>query len=153
MLKQKSRQAGIPLAGFSDESSIRRGSIRRDQRAVPVEAIIQAGLHSMLLVAEGAERDKRDRGGEPAAVEVIKLVLDLGRPVLGEHVFQASADSEAIAMVAIEREADRNAGGRQGFAVVGVGITSLGVQQRRPPGVTDAPRYGGNRALVVGESE
>src|ERR1700694_5600424 len=99
----------------------------------------------MVVVAEAAERDQRGWGDEPAAAEVIVLILNLRRPVLGEHVFQTGADGVAVAMAAIERERDRGASERQGFVVIGIGIAALNVEQGRAPGITGraGPRGGG----------
>src|ERR1019366_4388113 len=78
---------------------------------------------------------------------------DPGRPVLGEHVFQAGADGIAVAMAVIEREADRETAKRQGLAVVGVGVAALDVQQSRTPGEADAARHRAERGPCVGVNE
>src|SRR5882724_13721326 len=107
----------------------------------------------MVLGAEVAERGKGGRSDEPAATEVIKLILGLGRPVLCEQVFEAGADGEAVAMAAIERERNRSASERHAFVVVRKCIAALGVQQGRTPGVANAAGHGAERALVVGVNE
>src|SRR5690606_29170240 len=73
--------------------------------------------------------------------EVVVLVFDLARPVLGEQVFKTSTNGVAVTS-AFATEA-------VGEASVSPGITALGVQQRRTPGVAEAA---GDRAQVtVGE--
>src|ERR1039457_2488397 len=135
---------------FYEKGAIRRGSILRNHRATPVEAIVQAGLHSMLVVAGAAETRQDGWRHKIGLAEVIILILDLGRPVLGEHVFQASADSVAIMMAAVERERLRHGEERQRLVVVGGGIAALDVEQSRTPGVADPAGHRAEGTLVVG---
>src|SRR5450432_1514263 len=86
----------------------RRRSIPRDHRTRPVEMIVHAGLQGVLVVAEGAERHEGHRRHELAAAEIVILVFELGREVLGEHVFDAGADRETVGVAAVEREGDRH---------------------------------------------
>src|ERR1700731_4625995 len=151
------------LANFADSKagaepafsliSTRRRSVPRHPRARPVEAVVDGRLHDMFVVAEAAERQESDRGNEPAAAEIIILIFDPGRPVPGEHVFQAGACGVAVAMAAIEGERDRKIAERQGLAVVGVGVASLDVKQRRTKGEADAARHRGEGAPGVGVDE
>src|SRR4051794_34753833 len=118
--------------------------------AAPVEAIIQTDLHGVVVVAKAAERSQSSRANEPGAAEVIILILDLGGPARSEHVFQAGADGVAVTMTAIQCERDRRAGKAQAFAVIGKGITALGVQQSRTPIEANAASHRANGSLVVG---
>src|ERR1700693_5180669 len=120
------REAGLFTLLIRRRSGLRSvyGSVLRDDRATPVEAIVDASLHNMVVGAEVAERSQRGGSQERGVAEVVVLVLDLARPVLGEHVFQTGADRVAIAMVAAERDGGRNAGERHGLVVVGAGIAA-----------------------------
>jgi hypothetical protein len=103
----------------------------------------------MLVIAEAAERHQPGRADEAAVAEIIVHVLGLGRPVWGEHVFRAGADGVAMAVGVIEHERGRHAGNGQGFAVVGMGVAALDVEQARAPGIADPAGDRGQRALVV----
>jgi hypothetical protein len=65
---------------------------------------VTAGIVAVTMA--GLSWFKHHRCGEGATTEVVIHILDLARPVLGEHVFEARADSVAIAIVAIETETD-----------------------------------------------
>ena len=67
----------------------------RGAEVTNVEAVIQANLDSLLFVTDAGIEDSEV--GEVASTEVIILVLDLSRPALREHVFDASADGVAVA--------------------------------------------------------
>src|SRR6516225_8793174 len=88
---------------------MRCGSVLRNHWTAQVEAIVQADLHDMVLGAEAAERGQRGRDREARAAEVVELVLDLGRPVLGEQVLETGADRETVLTVAGKRKGDRDA--------------------------------------------
>src|SRR6266436_1516788 len=90
------RKKGRHKAGLFRESvQVRSGSIPRDHRATPVEAIVDASLNRMLVVAEaGSNEDRRAAGHEGGAAEVVILVFNLGGPAGREHVFEAGADTE-----------------------------------------------------------
>src|ERR1039458_6882282 len=95
----------------------------------------------MLVVAGAAETRQDGWRHKIGLAEVIILILDLGRPVLGEHVFQASADSVAIMMAAVERERLRHGEERQRLVVVGVGIAAGKIAPRAfPPQSVYAPK-------------
>src|SRR5260370_2880917 len=147
-LLPKSKRAGarpaLPTVG------IRFGSVLRNHRATPVEAIVDAGLYGMLVVTGAAESREDGRRHEVGLAEVIVLILNLGRPVLREHVFQAGAEGVAIVMAAVERERLRYAAERQRLIIVGVGIAALDVEQSRTPGVADAAGHRAEATLVVG---
>src|SRR5882757_5347870 len=131
------KKAGTRPA-FSESVQVRSGSVPRDHRATPVEAIVDAGLNRMLVVAEaGSNEDGRAAGYEGGAAEVVILVFNLGGPARREHVFEAGADSVAVTMVAVGGENQRRAssGGHVDVVAVLPGITALGVKQRRTPGV------------------
>src|SRR4051812_2206906 len=55
-------------------------SIFGDYRAAPAEAIVQAGLDGVLVVAEAPAGDVGRARGEGRIAEVVILVLHLGRP-------------------------------------------------------------------------
>ena len=133
---RQSKKAGV-TAGLP-QSRIERRSVARNHRAAEVEAIIDADLEGVFVEAEVAERHQRPRAREAGAAEIVIHVFPLGRPVRGEHVFEAGADGIAVAMVAIEDEGDRDAGECQGFAVVGIGVTAFDIDQPRTPGVAEA---------------
>src|ERR1700687_5928245 len=119
-LRTKSKRAGARPALPGIE--IRFGSILRNQRATPVEAIVDAGLHGMLVVSGAAESREDGWRHKAGLAEIVVLIFDLGRPVLGEHVFQAGADGEAVVMAAVERERLRHGVERQRVVAVGEGI-------------------------------
>ena len=105
---QTSKQKGRREAGLS-RVSIQSRSIPGDYRATPVEAIVDAGLHSMLVVAVAAESRERGRRHEGGLAEVVVLIFDLGGPTRREHVFEAGTDGVAIMVAAVERERLRHA--------------------------------------------
>src|SRR5687768_7467933 len=80
--------------------SVARGE-RSTHRSTPVEAIVQANLDGVLVIAEGAGGS--DRTNKVHSAKIVVLVFDLARPVLGEQVFETTADSVAVtAAVAAE---------------------------------------------------
>jgi hypothetical protein len=101
-------QKGPREAGLSDSSDQRQISIR-DHRAAPVEPIVQANLHDMVVGAEVAKRSKRGCEREAAVAEVVILVLDLARPVRCEQVFETGADRVTVGVTAAKGEGDGNA--------------------------------------------
>src|SRR5580698_2535615 len=129
--------------------SVARSIVSEARRATEVEAIVQADLDGLIVGAEAAERSERNRSGEAARAEVVVHVLDLGRPILGEHVFETGTDGVAVAVVAVEAERDRSAGETQRFVVVRISIAALHVEQGRTPSVADAAGDGTEAALVV----
>ena len=90
------------MPAFAGHLIAERRSVARDNRAAEVEAIVDAGLHGVLVIVEAAERHQRGRGQKAAVAEIVILVLGLGRPVRREHVFEAGADGVAVA-VAVDR--------------------------------------------------
>src|SRR5712691_13528893 len=99
------KKAGTRPAFFRESVQVRRGSIPRDHRATPVEAIVDAGLNRMLVVAEaGSNEDGRAASHEGGAAEVVILVFNLRGPARREHVFEAGADGVAVTMVAVGGE-------------------------------------------------
>src|SRR5688572_9676576 len=75
-------------------------SVFGDDRAAPAEAVVQADLDGVLVVAKpGADHVGR-AGRDGGLAEVVILVFGLGGPVRREHVFQAGADSVAVLAVA-----------------------------------------------------
>src|SRR6267142_4390770 len=146
------RKKGRHKAGLFRESvQVGSGSIPRHHRATPVEAIVDASLNRMLVVAEaGSNEDKRAAGHEGGAAEVVILVFNLGGPAGREHVFEACADGVAVTMVAVGGESRRHAvGGHADVVAVLPGITALGVKQRRAPSVAD-PAGDRSKLVVVG---
>src|SRR5882724_12754588 len=136
----RSQKKGRHKAGLFRESvQVRSGSVPRDHRSTPVEAIVDAGLNRMLVVAEaGSNEDERAAGYEGGAAEVVILVFNLGGPARREHVFEAGTDGVAVTMVAIGGESCRHAiGGHADVVAVIPGITALVVEQRRAPSVAD----------------
>src|SRR4051812_30067990 len=123
-------EKGRREAGLSDLPNLRRGSeisvlqvsVLGDDRATPVEAVVQAGLDDVVVIAGGAEGGQR-RGGEGGGAEIVVLVLDLARPILGEHVFETGADG--VTVMTLPGDRDSRASDGQRIAVVGVGITAL----------------------------
>src|SRR6266576_5604630 len=91
--KKGRHKAGL----FRGSVQVRSASIPRDHRSTPVEAIVDASLNRMLVVAEaGSNEDGRAAGEEGGAAEVVILIFNLGGPARREHVFEASADSVAV---------------------------------------------------------
>src|SRR5882762_1933606 len=143
------KRAGTRPAFFRESVQVRSGSVPRDHRATPVEAIVDASLNRMLVVAEaGSNEDGGAGGNKGGAAEVVILVFNLGGPARREHVFEASADGVAVTMVAVGGENQRRAssGGHVDVVAVLPGITALGVKQRRTPGVAEPA---GDRSKLV----
>ena len=85
----------------------------RDHRATPAEAVVQADLDGVLVVAEAGADDRRaGPRGKGGVAEVVILVFGLGGPVRREHVFEAGADGIAVLVVAVGGEGRRRAGRR-----------------------------------------
>src|SRR5262245_35771344 len=148
---EQTKKAGEAPA-FSARSETRKWLlVLRDHRAraTEVEAVVDTDLHGVLVIAEAAERRQRRRRHEPAVAEVVVLVLDLARPVLGEHVFETGADGVAVAMAAVEREELRDAAEDECLVVVGKGVTTLHVEQSRTPGVADAAGHRADAAAII----
>ena len=91
----------------------------------------------MLVIAEADGGNNTSGAGEESvpSAEVIVLVFDLARPVLGEHVFETTADGVAVATTAVVGEGAAAETVRE--AGVSPGITAFDVQQRRTPGVAE----------------
>src|SRR3954468_12276190 len=80
-------------------------SVFGGDRAAPAEPVVHADLDGVLVVAERAAGDVgRAASREGRAVEVIVLVFSLGRPVRGEHVFEAGTDG--VAVLAVTRRSE-----------------------------------------------
>src|SRR3954467_11200056 len=125
-------------AGLCQIVIVGGASVARGCRTAPAEAIVHADLDGM-LVLPAADTDNVDRTrGDRRAAEVVILVLGLGRPIRREHVFEASANGIAVLAVAGGGEGLRDAGDIDAKAAVAPGITALGVEQRRSPGVAEA---------------
>src|SRR3954465_2387355 len=134
-------------AGLCQIVIVGGASVARGCRTTPAEAVVHADLDGM-LVLPAADADDVDRtGGNRRAAEVVILVLGLGRPVRREHVFEASTNGIAVLAVAGGGEGLRDAGDIDAKTAIAPGVTALGVEQRRSPGVADAT---GHRAELVG---
>src|SRR6195256_2925180 len=144
--KKGRHKAGL----FRESVQVRSGSVPRDHRATPVEAIVDASLNRMLVVAEaGSKEDGGAGGNKGGAAEVVILVFNLGGPARGEHVFEAGANGVAVTMIAIGGESHRHAArGYVEVVTVLPGITALGVKQRRTPGVAE-PAGDRSKLIVV----
>src|SRR4051794_21762836 len=147
---EPNRKAGARPA--CSELAVSR-SIPCGDGSAPVEAIVHTRFHRVIVVGGAAERHQRSRGDEAGAAEIVVLVLDLCRPVLGEQVLEAGADRLAIAMAAVQRECRGRTAKGQGIALIGVGVAALHVQQTRSPGEADAAGHRTERTLVVGIHE
>src|SRR6185312_7484405 len=75
------------------------GSIFGGHRSAPAEAVVHADLDGVIVVAEARADDRGRSPCESRAAEIVVLVLGLGRPVRGEHVFKARADGPAILVI------------------------------------------------------
>src|SRR4051812_32246189 len=92
----------------------------------------------MLVVAEPDGGDDASSAGEKCipGTEVVVLVFDFARPVLGEQVFETAADCVAIATTsAVCKGAAAETIGEAG---VSPGITALDVNHRGTPRVAKA---------------
>src|SRR5207247_8633101 len=124
--KRGGREAG--LCEINDRTGAFAGSVFARHRTTPAEAIIQAGLDGLLVVAESGADHSRRPGGERGVAEIVILVFSLRGPVRSEHVFKTRTDRVAIAPVAGGGERLRHAGKADGEIVVVLpGITALGV--------------------------
>src|ERR1700761_5896795 len=110
--------------------------------------IVQAGLDGVLVVAETRSDDLGWPAREGGVAEIVILVLDIGRPVRREHVFETGADRVAVTVVAVGGEVRRRASEADSdIRIVAPGIAALGVQQRRTPRVAEAA---GHRTELIG---
>src|ERR1700753_3945951 len=138
---------GRHLAGLRLNFKARRRSVFGGDRAAPAKAVVHADLDRVLVVAEARADDLGGTAGEGGAAKIVVLVLGLGRPVRGEHVFEAGADGPAVLLVAGRGEADRGAGhAHADIRIVTPSVAALGVKQARTPRVTETP---GHRAELV----
>src|SRR5579872_2824560 len=106
----------------------------------------------MVVGAEAAERNECGRSGEAGIAEIIILIFQLARPVLGEHVFDTGADGPAIGVVAGECERHPHAGDGvdDRLVVVGKAVAALYVDQAGTPSITEAAGQRAEPVLVVG---
>src|SRR3954454_8304584 len=125
---EPNRKAGARPA--CSELAVSR-SIPCGDGSAPVEAIVHTRFHRVIVVGEAAERHQRSRGDEAGAAEIVVLVLDLCRPVRGEHVLEAGADRVTLAMATVQRECRGRTAKGQGVTDIRVGVTALHVQQTR----------------------
>src|SRR5690242_1912921 len=115
--------------------SIRSVSISGGGGATPAKPVVHASFDGVLVVAEAAAGNVGRPRREGGVAEIVVLVFGLGRPVRGEHVFEAAADRVAVLAVAAGGEGRRHAGHRDpDIVAVAPGVTTLGVEQRRTPG-------------------
>src|SRR5437879_4489349 len=84
--KKGRREAG--LFEINDRTGAFAGSVFARHRTTPAEAIIQAGLDGLLVVAESGADHSRRPGGERGVAEIVILVFSLRGPVRREHVFK-----------------------------------------------------------------
>src|SRR5215217_5424711 len=123
-------------------------SIPGGSSSTPTKPVVHADLGSVLVVAETPAGDIGRPCREGGVAEIVILVLGLGRPVRGEHVFETAANRIAVLVAAIGGEGRWHAGHRHPEIVaVAPGVTALGVEQRRTPGVAEPA---GDRAELVG---
>src|SRR5260370_267763 len=107
----------------------------------------------MLVVVEPDTDDVSGAGPERGAAEIVILVFNLGRPVLREHVFEAGADGVAVAMITVRRESLRHAAaGYAEIVPIVPGITALGVEQCRAPGIAK-PTGDRSKLVAIGGDE
>src|SRR4029077_5819758 len=105
-------------------------------------------LDGMLVVPEAIADDRRGPGGDGRAAEVVILVFAFDGPVWCEHVFQAGADRITVAAIADSRKGHRRAADTHTDVVVAApGVTALGVEQCRAPGVAEPT---GDRTKLIG---
>src|SRR5215207_10396819 len=140
------KKAGLkPAFVVSIRSAV---SISGGSRSTPTKPVVHADLGGVLVVAETATGDIGRPRREGGVAEIVILVLGLGRPVRGEHVFETAADRIAVLVAAIGGEGRRHAGHRHPEIVaIPPGVTALGVEQRRTPGVAEPA---GHRPELVG---
>src|SRR3954447_1257854 len=87
-------------------SILRKASVTGSRRGTPIKPVVQAGLDGVLVIAEADGGNNTAGAGEESVprAEVVVLVFDLARPVLGEHVFETTAHGVAIAATAVVGE-------------------------------------------------
>src|SRR3954452_20667615 len=112
-------------------------SVAGGRRTAPAEAVVHTHLDGMFVLPAADADDVSGAGGEGGAAEIIVLVLGLGRPVRREHVLEAGADGVAVLAVPAGGKGRGHAGDVDPEAAIAPGVTALGVEQRRPPGVTE----------------
>src|SRR2546426_5361773 len=140
------KKAGVmPAFLLSIRSAV---SISGGSRSTPTKPVVHADLGGVFVVAEAAAGDVGRACREGGVAEIVILVLGLGRPVRGEHVFEATADGVAVLVAAVGGEARRHTSHRHpDIVAVAPSVTALGVEQRRTPGVAEPA---GHRAELVG---
>src|SRR5438128_9041372 len=140
------KKAGVtPAFLLSIRSAV---SISGGSRSTPTKPVVHADLGGVFVVAEAAAGDVGRACRKGGVAEIVILVLGLGRPVRGEHVFEAAADGVAVLVDAVGGEARRHTSHRHPEIVaVAPSVTALGVEQRRTPGVAEPA---GHRAELVG---
>src|ERR1700738_1944594 len=122
-------------------------SVSRGYRATPAEAVVDANLDGMFVIPEPGTQNRGRSAGEGGAAEIVILVFGLGRPARREHVFETGTDRVAIIVASVGGKGRRHPGdGYTEIVVVAPGVTALGIQQRRTPGVNAAA---GDRAQLV----
>src|SRR6185295_17230614 len=87
------KKAGVTPAFLVSIQSV---SISGGSGPTPTEPVVHADLGGVFVVAEAAAGDIGGSRREGGVAEIVVLVLGLGRPVRGEHVFEAAADGVAV---------------------------------------------------------
>src|SRR6187399_2569752 len=87
-------------------------SISGGSSSAPPKPVVHPDLGGVLVVAETPAGDIGRPRREGGVAEIVILVLSLGRPVRGEHVFETAADRIAVLVAAIGGESRRHAGHR-----------------------------------------
>jgi hypothetical protein len=66
----------------------------RKAQASEIEAIIQSAFDRLLVIAKSSDSNRRRQ--EIDSAEVVILILDLARPVLGEQIFKAATNRVSV---------------------------------------------------------
>jgi hypothetical protein len=66
----------------------------RKAQASEIEAIIQSAFDRLLVIVKSSDSNRRRQ--EIDSAEVVILILDLARPVLGEQIFKAATNRVSV---------------------------------------------------------
>src|SRR5438876_19111 len=94
---QQKKAGAMPAFLLSIRSAV---SISGGSRSTPTEPVVHADLGGVFVVAEAAAGDVGRACRKGGVAEIVILVLGLGRPVRGEHVFKAALHAAEEAGVA-----------------------------------------------------
>ena len=102
MITQLRPKKGQPWGWPLNLCKPNKPSITRGRCAAPTKAVVQASLDRVFVVPEANGRDNASGAGEKCVpgAEVVILIFDFTRPVLGKQVYQTATDGVTVATAA-----------------------------------------------------